>query len=92
MVIEYLAGNRLRGLSTDRVNSGNFSATGGSTSTNTNVTPNRKLHTFTSGTTNFVASGTNTDVEYLVIGGGGGGNGNGAVSYTHLTLPTTPYV
>ena len=25
-------------------------------------------------------------------GGDSGGDGDGAVSYTHLTLPTTPYV
>jgi hypothetical protein len=97
-MVTYLAGKRIRGLSTERADSGTMSATGGSISTDTSVTPNRKIHSFTStGNTNFVVTGTNTDVQYLVVGGGGsgeqGGGGAGAVRQdTGFTVTGQTYV
>jgi hypothetical protein len=76
MAITYHAGRRIQGLDTEGFSSGTMSATGGTVTTNTSVTPNRKIHTFTS-SGNFVVTGTNTDIQYLVIGGGGGGTANG---------------
>ena len=49
-----------------------------------NVTPGQTL------TLNVGGSGGCPGAGYN--GGGNGVNGNTAVSYTHLTLPTTPYV
>ena len=81
MTVEYLAGKRVKGLSTER-----FSATGGTITTSGANT----IHSFTSsGTFTPSASGT---VEYLVIAGGGaGGNGGGggAGGYRTGTLPVS---
>ena len=76
MAITYHSGRRIQGLDTEGFSSGTMSATGGTVTTNTSVTPNRKIHTFTS-SGNFVVTGNATDVQYLVIGGGGGGTANG---------------
>ena len=68
---------------------GPFEATGGTTTTYSSGGVNYKSHTFTSSGT-FAVTGEPGVIDIMTIGAGGGGAG--AVSYTHLTLPTTPYV
>ena len=69
-----------------------FVATGGTKSTSGSKT----IHTFTSPGTFSVTSGSNTDLEYLVVGGGGGagGGGGGAGGYrtgTGFSVSTGSY-
>ena len=64
-------------------------STGGTITTDGDYT----IHKFTADG-NYVTDVEQSDYELLLVGGGGAGGNNrgGAVSYTHLTLPTTPYV
>ena len=84
------------------INSG-LTATGGIISDYTSGSYVYRSHIFTgSGEFNVTDLGNiGTTVDVLVVGsgggggtsgGGGGGGGVRSVSYTHLTLPTTPYV
>ena len=66
-------------------------ATGGTVTTSGDY----KIHAFTSSGTFTVTQLADTnEFECLLVSGGGSGAiyATTAVSYTHLTLPTTPYV
>ena len=81
MTVEYLAGKRVKGLSTERVLP--ISATGGTITT----VGNYKVHSFTSSGSFQITSGSGS-VEYLVIGGGSGGGrfvGGGGGAGRHIS-------
>lgn len=72
----------------------NFTATGGvisyltssGTPSGSKVAGGYTVHTFTSGTSNFVTSGGSKQIEYLIIAGGGGGGGAGGLLQGSLAL------
>ena len=78
--MEFLAGNRIRGTSAEKNTTVGISATGGTKTTNTSVTPNRIVHKFLLADTgtDFEVTGGSGNIQILVVGaGGGGGSGGG---------------
>jgi hypothetical protein len=83
-MVEYLAGNRIRGLSSERLVPEGFATGGDTIGTYTESGTAYKYHEFstTGSSANFVITSGITSVEYLIVaGGGGGGDGGPGSSY-----------